>query len=392
MIYKRTLFPSIQKHLFSSAITVLTGMRRTGKTTLVKQLLDDLPHQNYLYLDLQRPDYQDLFRYKNFDAILNAFQTLGLHAEQPMVVALDEIQLIPESVGAIKYLFDHYGIKFILTGSSSFYLKNLFTESLAGRKKIFELTPLDFGEFLSFHSMPSGKDNWHTDQFDTFAYERLTGFYEEYIQFGGFPQVVLAQTAEEKKDILNDIITSYINIDVKSLADFQDERNIYALMKLLASRSGTRLDYTKLARLTGLSRPTIMNYVSFLEKTYIISLVPVYTHSTDREIVKAQKVYFCDTGMANILAELSGGSQFENTVYNQLARLSEVQYYALKTGHEIDFITDKTTAYETKETATKDDYYDLAKLADSAGLSRYALISRYKSPTWEKSVWGGAIY
>ena len=87
---------------------------------------------------------------------------------------------------------------------------------------------------------------------------------------------------------------------------------------MLASRVGARLDYNKLASLTGLSRHTVEEYIGFFEKTYLISRVPVYTHNTDREIVKAKKVYFCDNGLVDILAENSSGSKFENAFFNQI--------------------------------------------------------------------------
>lgn len=99
--------------------------------------------------------------------------------------------------------------------------------------------------------------------FDNLEYSRLSSYYEEFVRFGGFPQVVLAQTYDQKHDILLDIMSSYVNIDIRTLADFSDERNLYSLAKLLAGRVGSRVEYTKLSNLTGLSRPTVTNYVSF---------------------------------------------------------------------------------------------------------------------------------
>ena len=138
MIYPRKIYPELLSHAKTPQVTVLTGMRRTGKTTLVKQLLSDLPNKNSIYLDFQRLDIRELFEEKNYEAIRNNLISQNL-SPKDMIVAIDEIQLAPDSPSAIKYLYDHYGIKFIVTGSSSYYLKNLFSESLSGRKKIFEL-------------------------------------------------------------------------------------------------------------------------------------------------------------------------------------------------------------------------------------------------------------
>lgn len=391
MIYQRKIYPQLLAHTKSPLVTVLTGMRRTGKTTLLKKLLADIPNKNSLYLDLQRPDYRELFQQKNYEAIYEAFIAQGLSKEKQMVVALDEIQLVPDSPSAIKYLVDHHNIKFIVAGSSSYYLKNLFSESLSGRKKIFELFPLNFGEFLTFKGIKYSETDWQKKPFNKFEYDRLSSYYEEYIHFGGFPQVVLSQSETEKKDILLDIMSSYVNIDIRSLADFSDERNLYSLAKLLSGRIGSRVEYSTLSRLIGLSRPTVTNYITFFEKTYLISMVPVFTKNIGREIVKSKKLYFCDTGLANILAEISSGAQFENTLFNQLSRTGSLQYYALKSGNEIDFILNGSLAIEAKETPTENDLTALSRLSSTSGLSDFRLIGRYQSPKFDNCVWGGLI-
>lgn len=391
MVYKRRIYTQLLSHAQSPMVTVLTGMRRTGKTTLITQLLADISNKNSLYLDLQRPDNRELFQQKNYEGIFDAFVARGLLKNEPMVIALDEIQLVPDCPSAIKYLSDHKKIKFIVTGSSSYYLKNLFSESLAGRKKVFELYPLDFGEFLTFKEIKYSTAEWEKKPFNKLEYDRLTSYYEEYIRFGGFPQVVLAQSDEIKRDILSDIMSSYVNIDIRSLADFSDERNLYSLAKLLAGRIGSRVEYSTLARLIGLSRPTVTNYVDFFEKTYLIHTVPVFTKSASREIVKSRKLYFCDTGLANSLADLSSGVQYENTLFNQLSKVGEIQYYALKTGKEIDFILNGDLAMEAKETPTENDLISLSRLSGVAGLVKYKLVGRYQTPRFDDYVWGGSI-
>ena len=391
MIYPRKIYPELLKHAKKPLSTVLTGMRRTGKTTLVKQLLQDLPNKNSLFLDLERLDNREIFLQKNYETIRDQFILRGLSPAKPMIVALDEIQYVKEVPSVIKYLSDHYRIKFIVTGSSSFYLKNVFVESLSGRKKIFELYPLDFGEYLQFCGVESVGRDWGKLKVNKAEFARLSNYYEDFIKYGGFPQVVMADSAQDKQDLLGDIMSSYINIDVKTLADFGDGRNLYNLIKLLAFRVGTRLDVSKLAQLSGLSRPTVTNYLEFLEKTYLIARVAVHTHSVDREIVKAQKLYFGDTGLANHLADLSSGAQFENTLYNQLARSGEVRYYALKNGLEIDFVYNAKLALEAKETPTKSDLPQLARLAKGANLKKYRLVGRGLSTKFDDYIWGGEI-
>lgn len=390
MFINRKIYPELLKHAQTPLVTVLTGMRRTGKTTLVKQLLLDLENKNSIYLDFQRLDIRELFEEKNYEVIRRNIIAQNLSPEN-MIIVIDEIQLAPDAPSAIKYLYDTYGIKFIVTGSSSYYLKNLFSESLSGRKKIFELFPLDFGEFLTFKKIAIKFGEWKTKDFDKPAYNRLSSYYEEFIRFGGFPQVVLALSEKEKVDQLKDIVSSYVSIDIKTLADFSDERNIYSLIKLLANRVGNKIDYSKLSRLIGLSRSTVKNYIYFFEKTYLIQTVSVYTRNAEREIVKARKLYFCDTGLANILSEIGSGAQFENTVYNQLARIGQVQYYSLKNGNEIDFIFDEKISLEVKETPTENDLHKLQSISKIADIKKHYLIGRHKSPKFDKYIWGGNI-
>ncbi|MEK7328073.1 MAG: AAA family ATPase, partial [Chloroflexota bacterium] len=221
----RKIYSELKKHLKAKQITVITGMRRTGKTTLVKQLLREIPSRNKLYIDLERLDNRDLFSQKNYDNILKELAARGVSTDSKIYLAIDEIQLLPEIASVLKYLYDSYSIKFLVTGSSSYYLKNLFSESLSGRKKIFELFPLDFGEYLDFQGIFYRKnENWKNKKFNPIEYERVRFHYEQYIEYGGFPEVVLAKDAKQKKDLLADIISSCINIDIRSLSDFRSEK------------------------------------------------------------------------------------------------------------------------------------------------------------------------
>ncbi len=391
-MYPRKLHASLKEHLSGKQITVITGMRRTGKTTLVKQLLSDIAGDNKVYIDLERIDNREIFSEKNYDAVLYTLQQRGLNIKKKATIALDEIQLVHNIPSVLKYLYDNYDIKFIVTGSSSYYLKDLFTESLAGRKKVFELYPLDFGEFLTFKEVShAGSEDFIGKQFNLPEYERLKNYYEEYIEYGGFPEVALTVKTADKKDIIADIVSSYVNIDIKTLADFRSQESIYKLMKMLALRACTRLDYSKLSRLTGISRVTVQSYVEFLEKTYLIERIPVLAKNPDREIVKAKKIYFCDNGIMNALENVSGGVKFENAVFAQLRSKGAVGYYSLKTGREIDFILDKKTALEAKESPTAHDHIALKELSGGLKLKKCRLIGRHPVPNFKDYIWGGEI-
>lgn len=391
MFYPRKIFSELADHLDKRQITVITGMRRTGKTTLAIELLRQAKDTNQIFIDLERFDNRELFTDPNYDNIIRQLTGRGLDFSRKAWIVLDEIQLVPHITSVLKYLYDHYPIKFIVTGSSSFYLKNLFSESLAGRKKLFELYPLSFGEFLNFRGEPSGFSIFPGPPFDIHQYNTLSALYNEFIDFGGFPEVVLASGNEEKMDILNDILHSYMSIDIKQLADFRKDRELYNLLKLLGSRCGSRLDVSKLSLVSGISRPAVSNYLDFFEKTFLISRINVFTRSRDREIVKARKVYFTDNGILSLLSQVSSGTKFENAVYNQLRGMGKLQYYALKTGREIDFILNENVALEIKERPGPVDIKSLQRLAHLAGIERSMLIGRYPVPGFDEYIWGGGI-
>jgi len=391
MIYQRKISKSLREHLSLRQITVITGMRRTGKTTLVKQILSEVNSENKLYIDFERFDERELFMEKNYENIIYALSQRGLDFSQKVWLALDEIQNVPNLDSVIKYLYDKYNIKFILTGSCSFYLKNRVTESLAGRKKIFELFTLDFGEFFTFKEVPFQSGDWKKLNFNASEYERLKMYYDEFVEYGGFPEVVLTKNVFEKRDLVQDILSSYINVDVRTLSDFRDIHNLERLIKLLGTRAGSRIDYSKLAILSGISRPTLYNYLNFLEKTYIIWQMPVLTHNPDREIVKANKLFFHDNGILNALSPVSEGVKFENTVFNQLKHWGELRYYSLKNGREIDFILNGEIAFEAKVSPTAIDLKTLAHIAENLQINQYRLIGKHPTPNFSNFIWAGEI-
>ena len=146
--YNRSIYPALLNHLGQKQITVLTGMRRTGKTTLVKQLMQySIISQKY-YFDLERMDNRTLFSEPNYETIIFALTQQGADFKDKVLIAIDEIQLVPNLPSVLKYLYDTYEIKFIVTGSSAYYMKNMFSESLAGRKKLLEVYPLSLNELL----------------------------------------------------------------------------------------------------------------------------------------------------------------------------------------------------------------------------------------------------
>jgi len=384
MFYPRKLIEALTRHIHKKEIVVLTGMRRTGKTTLYRMLFNSIKDSNKVFLDLENPIEQRIFEEKDYNNIWASFSAYKISNKRKAYIFLDEIQSCPQAVKAVKYLYDHYNIKFFLTGSSSFYLKNLFPESLSGRKASFELFPLDYQEFLLFKNY---KKEFRQDfrekerRKNPVVFEKEKKLFEQYLEFGGFPQVVLAETKEDKNNHLNDIFKSYFEKDVRGLADFKDIRAVRELILLLLQRTGSKLDITKIASETGVSRETIYSYLSFLQGTYFIDLITPFTANRDREVSGAKKVYVCDNGFLTMFAKISSGQLLENLVFQNLKKYGKLHYYQRRTGGEIDFIIpDSKTAFEVKETGTPADYKKLSSLSRDLNLKQGYVITKNYHP------------
>lgn len=383
MIIQRDIYTEIAPVLSSPEAIVITGMRRVGKTTLLKFIYDQVESPNKIYLDLENPRNQTYFQEVDYDAVKNNLQLLGLQKEGWATVFLDEIQWVKQLPSIVKYLMDTYQIKFILSGSSSFYLKNQFSESLAGRKYIFELYPLTFREFLRMKQAPIPSNRGAFDQASLAFYQTYKAYVDEYLQFGGFPGVAQKTTESEKKSALDDIFISYYQLEVLQLSDFRKSHKIRDLLFLLMGRVGSRLDVKKLTSTLGISRETVNEYLAFLEGTYFIKIVRPYTTSKDVEIRKAGKIYVCDTGLVRQFAQVDEGALFENAVYWNLRQKGAVQYYQRKNGVEIDFVLNQRQAYEVKLHPVKEDMNKLQALGKDIGLEKTNIVGRDYAPMQE---------
>lgn len=354
---------------------VITGMRRVGKTALLFDLFQSLDSKNKIFLDLENPLNRKYFEEENYERIGKSFQFLGIDLSKKSCIFLDEIQFVKTLPSVVKYFIDHHQVKFFLTGSASFYLKHLFSESLAGRKYLFELFPLTFAEFLVFKDVDL-KIPEDPREVTAAMFDALSMHHEEYVLYGGFPGVVLKEGVEEKYLALDDIFSSYFNMEVLQLGDFRKNDVLRDLMLLLAQRVGSRLDVQKLSKELGVTRPTLYEYLSFLEATYFIKMVRPFSRGRDAEIRKMPKVYVCDSGMAHHLARLEGGHLFENSIFQNLRMKGEVNYYQKKSGVEIDFIVDRNAAYEVKVRASASDVKRLATLSAALRLPECKVISQ----------------
>lgn len=373
---KRILFSEITKYLDKKEALVITGMRQVGKTTLMRQIYDYCENKQKLWFDFENPLDVKIFEDIDYNNIYNKLEKMITRKKgEKLIIFIDEIQIFPEITKIIKYLIDHYKIKFIVTGSSNYYLKNLFPESLSGRKFLFHLEPLSFKEFLYFQNKISFEDARQReilkaiDQSSIFYHKKFEADYESFLFHGGFPAVVLEADAQTRKLILKNIFASFFEKDLKILSDYKDVQELRDLLLLLVPRIGSLLDVSRLASELGINRPKIYSYLEFLQGTFIIKLLPRYAKGIDRSVAGGKKVYFSDTGLLSIIGQVNDSQLFENAVVNQLAKYGQINFYNKHNTAEIDIILDKKLTFEVKLKGTEKDYLKLNKLSKELKIS-----------------------
>ncbi len=386
---KRYLFNDLQKYLDHKNALIITGMRQVGKTTLMKQLFEQVSHPK-LWFDFENPLDHLNFEDIDYNAIYHRLKReAGVKGEARLFVFIDEIQNFPDITRIIKFHIDKFNVKYVVTGSSNYYLKNLFPESLSGRKFLFLLKPLSFDEYLFFNDktdQASGKNQLELkDSYPLIDYKKYESRYNDYLEYGGFPEVVTTADTGTKKLILKNIFVSFFEKDIKILSDVKDIKDMRDLILLLVPRTGNLLDITRLSGELGIARAKVYEYLELLQGVFFIKLIPKYSKRIDKSVAGGRKVYFEDTGLLNTIGKVNDGQLFENAVANQLGYYGDLYFYNKRGISEIDFILNKEIAFEVKLKSSESDLKMLRKRAEELDISRYYVISKGYS-TIAKSV------
>lgn len=377
---KRLLYYELVKYINHKNALLITGMRQVGKTTLMRQLYEQVPEPR-LWFDFDNPLDQKVFEDIDYRGIYKRIADM-VKKRGKLSVFIDEIQNFPDITRVIKYLINNYGVKFYLTGSSNFYLKNLFPESLSGRKFLYELPPLSFQEYLYFKDIVPLRELKHITlktaykKNSIFTHKEREAGYEDFLSFGGFPEVVTTENKDTKVMVLKNIFASFFEKDIKILSDYADIRELRDMILLLVPRVGSMLDVTRLSSELSIDRVKVYRFLEFLQGTFFVRLLPRFSKSIDRSVAGGKKVYFTDTGLLNIIGRVSEAQLFENAVVNQLAQYGRVSFYNKRNTAEIDAILDNHTAFEIKVTGSSQDLSKLYTLSSELGISEALVISK----------------
>jgi len=327
MIYPRLLESRIKSHLFKGKAVIIYGARRVGKTTLVKKIQSEYPES--LYLNCDEPDVRLALTDKTSTELLN-------YIGNKKLVIIDEAQRVKNIGLTLKLLVDNAPyLQVVATGSSSFDLSNKISEPLTGRAFEFHLGPFSIQEAGS----------------DPLERQRLL---ETRLIFGLYPEIVINQN--EKEETLKTIYKNYLYKDALEYQGLRNPELIEKLLVALALQLGSEVSYTQLATLLGVDQKTISSYVRLLEQAFVIFRLLPLSRNLRQEISKSRKIYFCDTGIRNVVINNFNplslrndtGPLWENFVIAERLKRNEilgkhVNYYFWRTWDqkEVDYVEEE---------------------------------------------------
>ena len=350
---KRHLDSKISRHFEKyQQVLILLGSRQVGKTTIVKKIF---PQADYFLVD-NEPIKKILESYD-----IETYKTLINKNSQEIVI--DEIHLLDNPGRAVKIIYDQLeNIRIIITGSSSFHIKNKTGESLAGRKIDYNIYPLTFSEYLNqkgieenlnFNILEKIIDDKKYNSKDRLYRFDLKNILNNVLIYGGYPYLI--KNPNDEKYLLN-FVDSLIFKDILELNLIEDKKLAKDLLKLLAFQIGNLINYSELAVSLKADQRKIKRYIEIFEQSFILFRLYPYSKNKRDEISKSAKIFFYDTGVRNaIIGDFSDlesrtdkGALFENFIISELIKQDsyaeknyKFYYWRTKQGSEIDIVLEK---------------------------------------------------
>ncbi|MCP9769472.1 ATP-binding protein [Lacihabitans sp. LS3-19] len=275
MVVERKIKARLLKNLIPGKVNVVYGARRVGKTFLIKQIADEL-NVNYLWLNGELPETQEILEKKNLNEYRNIFAGFE-------IIIIDEAQAINDIGKILKIVVDELPhLKIIASGSSAFDLANNLGEPLVGRAFWHEMYPLAQLEIANSENF-----------FETARRK------EERLIYGSYPEIYTLEGFEQKEEYLRDLVNSYLLKDILILDGVRNSSKIYDLLKLIAFQLGKEVSLNELGTQLGMSKNTIEKYLDLLEKVFVLKKIPGFSKNLRKEVTKSSRWFFWDNGIRN---------------------------------------------------------------------------------------------
>jgi predicted AAA+ superfamily ATPase len=343
---RKKYLAEIKRYLKTGEIIVLSGVRRSGKTTLLYQTVrllittNKVPAKNILFLNCDEPEIAG-----RTGALLKAVDTYRreIAPKGTIYLIFDEVQAVDGWEREIKSLYDRKLWRIILSGSSSYLLEPQVSTLLSGRYFTIPVYPLDFCEYLRFHSIVPSKDKAKRA---AQKYE-ITSNLRQYLHEGGFPVVVLQPDERTKQDYLRAYYDSIVYRDIVRTNVVRNQKALASLLHYLFTNIASPYSYRRLKEMLGIDIETVRDYIHFAGLAKILFEVQAFSYSLPAQSRQNKKCYCIDTGLRNAVSfrfSEDEGKLAENLVFLELMRSGDTPFY-WKGTREVDFVTsspDKT--------------------------------------------------
>lgn len=334
--YRERYFSRLKKYLEMPEIVAITGVRRCGKSTIVLQLIkylieSEVKPENTLYVNFEDPNFSGeldhLFLEKIFESYLEFYKPEG-----KIYLFLDEVQMVPGWEKFVASLYDRKeDVKIFVTGSSSGLLMSEISSLLAGRYISEVIYPFSFREFLDYKGI---------DYTPLIKSTKLYGLLREYMEFGGFPRVVMEKGNYEKKILLTEYFNSIVERDILLRHMIKNVKETKEIINFALSNIAGQMSSYKLEKLTDVSSQSIRRYFDYFEQSFLMYFASMFAYSVKKQIYNPQKVFAIDTGLASAVSfrfSRDTGKMMENLVAVELLRKGRELYY-WQDDLEVDFL------------------------------------------------------
>jgi uncharacterized protein len=341
-IVREKYFAKIKKYLDAGEILVLNGVRRSGKTTLLFQIIDELIKERkiepkkILFINCDEPALAGLK--KPLETLIETYRKEVYSGEDTWII-LDEVQNIEGWENLVKSYYDKKLFRIIISGSSSYLLDSKLSVFISGRYLPVSVFPLDFSEYLQFKGYSAGKDPV------TLAAKKyeIIAHLKNYLRYGGFPQVALNDDNEMKNDYLKVYYDSIVYRDIVRVQNIRNQKALNSLLAYFFSNFTSIYSYKNISEILGTDYATIKEYIHFAEMAKILFEERYFSYSLKVQEKNQKKIYCIDNGLRNAVSfsfSRDEGRLAENLVYIELIRRGNTPYYWKKqgSGKEVDFV------------------------------------------------------
>jgi len=354
--FERDLLQELRQYLKYKQILAIIGLRRVGKTILMKQMMQQLsaPQKNICYISFDDIDYQ---KYTIAEDLINYFLEFS-DKQQQRYLFLDEVQKLPSWADLIKTCYDtEENLKIIISGSAGLEL-SIDKETLAGRLLTFHLPVLTFKEYARYFKLNTtvAKEDIFREYDRKFSDKKETyqELFKDYLIKGAFPELLAVKITEKeyiKKYIKESVIEKAI-VDIARLTK-EDEKIIYDLFRLLANSNARLFEITNIANILKINRNRISHYINLLEKSFLLTIAYNFTASVAKQIRASKKQYIAHSSLVIALLDYPfevrdtelAGHLVEGVIANTLEKPA---FWRTPQKDEVDFIIQKQLPIEVK--------------------------------------------